>query len=884
MADNILRLKVESSEYDAKLKKAAEGIRHLAEVAHRGGGELTGLEKAELDYVKALGSMETKSRTAAGSVRELENTFKELTVVYNQLNDVEKQDEGGKALAASLDQLKQRAQAARAELDNASKALGEQKDAGQQTGGMLDGLADKFGLSITKVMGFGTALAAGKMALDVAKDAFFASESNIDEWGRTVQSADAAYNVFLQTLNTGNWSDFFKNLETAVKGARDLYDALDRLGSIKSNNQAAIAIVQQQIAQLRLAKQQGKDVDDQLKQATAQLRALQNQSINAGKTAGVKTAAETIKTRYNAQGGNLADSTANAIVDRIMKTGQAEFDRQKKIYQELTKAGTVMRSETLTTKTGTVYQTAATPQFDINQLTEEQKKQYKLAKAITEGETQIQKGISAYAQAVTEGTSASREEFKGNRYALQGTGGKGGKGGKTHKTLDDEQKVQQKINDLLKEALTADADRQGEIRQQVAELQKQQEKYKDIKNLAQGILPKDKEAVFTIDGQLSDETKANLRDIENVTIDDKTMTVTADTQEAMQKVQELIGKVSTTTLQMKVAPPDLDKLFTDMSKENYNTGYAGSAQAKYDSARVDLAVGPMNLDAINTYISSIKGVLKDADLGSELYNSMTEKLKDATTVSTLLQEMMERGLAGADLETTAQALKEKLLGDGIDQTAIQSFLDTLNAQIEEAGGVGLKLNSKTGEVSDKDKGNEPLKEFKDKTGKLISGLSDVSSGMKNLGIEIPEEVDELIGIIGSAMQIVQGVGTIISVFQTSAITANTIALGALTAAVTANTVANAIPFFSNGGVAHAADGFVSGNSYSADLVPAMVNSGELILNRAQQGIIASELEGGGMQNLHLDTVIGAEEIRLVLNNNGRRTGRGEYVQSRKYNG
>ena len=37
MADNILRLTVEDSEYNAKLKKAAEGIRHLAEVAHRGG-------------------------------------------------------------------------------------------------------------------------------------------------------------------------------------------------------------------------------------------------------------------------------------------------------------------------------------------------------------------------------------------------------------------------------------------------------------------------------------------------------------------------------------------------------------------------------------------------------------------------------------------------------------------------------------------------------------------------------------------------------------------------------------------------------------------------------------------------------------------------------
>jgi hypothetical protein len=60
-----------------------------------------------------------------------------------------------------------------------------------------------------------------------------------------------------------------------------------------------------------------------------------------------------------------------------------------------------------------------------------------------------------------------------------------------------------------------------------------------------------------------------------------------------------------------------------------------------------------------------------------------------------------------------------------------------------------------------------------------------------------------------------------------------------------------------------------------------LNSQEIILNRAQQGNLASQLEGGGMENLQLDTVISGEEIRLVLNNNGRRTGRGEYVQSRR---
>ena len=42
---------------------------------------MAGLEKSELDYIKALGDMETKSRSAAGSTRELENAYKELTVI-----------------------------------------------------------------------------------------------------------------------------------------------------------------------------------------------------------------------------------------------------------------------------------------------------------------------------------------------------------------------------------------------------------------------------------------------------------------------------------------------------------------------------------------------------------------------------------------------------------------------------------------------------------------------------------------------------------------------------------------------------------------------------------------------------------------------------------
>jgi hypothetical protein len=49
---------------------------------------------------------------------------------------------------------------------------------------------------------------------------------------------------------------------------------------------------------------------------------------------------------------------------------------------------------------------------------------------------------------------------------------------------------------------------------------------------------------------------------------------------------------------------------------------------------------------------------------------------------------------------------------------------------------------------------------------------------------------------------------------------------------------------------HAAGGAVTGNTYSGDQIPAMLNAGEVVLNRAQTGNIASQLSGnnGGGQN------------------------------------
>ena len=716
MANSLLKLTVESSEYDAKLKKAAEGVRHLADVAHKSAGDMTGLEQSTLDYIKSIGEMETKSRSAAGQVRELESTYKELKVIYDQLNDVEKADEGGKALAASLEQLKQRAQDARTSLDQASKSLQENADAGKEDSSALEALASKFTLNIDALKLFDMGLTAAKAALDVAKDAFFASESNIDDWGRSIKASEGAYDEFLQTLNNGNWQNFFDNLSSAIQGARDLYDALDRLGSIKSNNQAAIAIVQQQVQQLRLMKQQGQKVDDQLKAATDRLALLQKQSVDAGKTAGSKMIGETIRNGYQSYvgAGKLSGSSVNTAVNDIIKNGQKAFDKYAKIAEDLEKKGTSTRHSNYGGSEVT-YKT-----FDINNLTKEEQKQYRLAKTITERETEIQKGITLYAQAVNEGAAAAREQLKGNKYAMAGSGKGGNK--KDTKEQTELQQNQKKINDLTqqyvelsKKGLTTDDERLVKLRDEIKELEKRNGLLSLYSERAQGrLLPQ------TID--------MNAKGVNRTMFGDLGLT---------QK------------------PKGLDK--------------------------------PAQLDE-----KALKAVQKNIQKQTDL---QVKELKESKK-------------------------EDKSLSTGI--------------------------------------------------GNLAGGMSSVVGGLEQLGIEIPDGFK-------SALSAMQGISSILT-----GIAATVLAIEAIAGADAI------IPLTANGGfgkLPHAAFGhLIPGNHFSGDKIfagGAWVNSGELVLNRAQQGVLASELSGGGMQNMRLEAVVTGEQIMLASNNRGRRTGRGEIVQSRR---
>ena len=502
--------------------------------------------------------------------------------------------------------------------------------------------------------------------------------------------------------------------------------------------------MQQQIAQLRLAKQNGQDVDAQIKEATAKLAALQKQSVNAGKTAGSKSAFSVIRNGVNSVGNvGLNDATINYAVDLIMKNGQSEFDKYKRNRDVLYQRGLVTKTETINDSQGGTYERQYKV-FDLNALSREQQKQYALAQAITEGETRIQEGINIFAQAVQEGTSSAREEFKGNRYSLQGSGGGGrsgsggGKGGGG-------------VVDIV------DKDDFSEMEEIVGLIALQRQKVKDLQEQIE---------------HAPDETFITY--------------MRGELQVAQEELDRLTGKTKTTgeAITQDLSAPLL-QMSSILKQLNDELAHAETPEA-YQNILADIK-------AINQEMENFKGNTGVTELnksGKNADKSWRDASSAVQSVGSALQQIEDPGAKIAGL--IGQAVANIALGFAQATTAAA------------AGGP-------------------------------FAWIAAIAGGLATM---------------------------------TSTIAAIHSATG-----------------FQNGGIVqgapmkYATGGIIQGNTYSSDMIPIRANAGELILNRAQQGNIASQLEGTASQNLRLYTDVSGRNLRIIMDNDSMSRGKGKFVTS-----
>jgi hypothetical protein len=179
--------------------------------------------------------------------------------------------------------------------------------------------------------------------------------------------------------------------------------------------------------------------------------------------------------------------------------------------------------------------------------------------------------------------------------------------------------------------------------------------------------------------------------------------------------------------------------------------------------------------------------------------------------------------------------------------------------------------NKSREKEDHKEEDKKVVSIGEEIGDMAGGIQQMVGGLEQLGIDIPAGLQSVVGGIQAVSSILSGIMTVVMAIQAIA-------------------GADALIPFAGGGVVKAAGGTViPGNYMSGDRLRmpiigggvAAVNSQEVILNRAQQGNLVSQLEGGNMRNLRLETYVSGRELAIVLNNETESHGRGRYVTSNK---
>ena len=903
-SDIISRLKLESGEFDAKIKRAGQELMAYSEHCKKLGLQMGFANRDAIEFAKSLGNMSTVSNTARGKVSELTEAFTNLKVMYNKLSDSEKNNQFGKALASSLDQLKVRINEAKADLAEVNKELCNTSTTGQQTGGILDSLAGKFGISTKALMGWGAAIAAGKVALDVAKDAFFASEQNIDDWGRTVESSKMLYEGFLNALNTGDIGGYLQNMGNIVQAARDAYNELDRLGTMKTINAPSTSGRQTEITRLQGMLRSGRAVDSltggksyakdgavltkaQKQQVADDLKALLKESRDTAEQE-INQATSAINALYKEQATVLGMNT-----DEFRKgtKNMQEFDKVlegAKKYREFEQQHTT----TIQTTSGTVGATYTSSVRDNAVNPYEQFKAWRDFKDDGPMYQRLVQEIQKRDQATQQFYGLVNQSYRGiNRAEGIRVGGTG----TTTTPQTDQQKAQAKYEQAQRDysqaleaaALAVESGQADTVAAKKKELSAAESLWKAIG---------DAREIYDSDELRNAQEHAAKKVVElggsvNALVEEQ-----KKAQEAARKLTAAQEKAATAYQQMQVAQANNDLKTYNTALKQYQTAQEDVQRIqtefpnlpKKHTVELEYIVTSDTMNVLDE-LKKIEGFHFDDKTMSVTFDT-AEAMRQAEEIQGYkfepkqvpvavdqpkpVEMPVEMSYTDNNMSAFLSSLKERIAQEDIGST----LYNNLTAQLADANalanlmqtaiknGIGISqfnpqdlwkkvFGENPGDYITDAQLEEIRKKIEEAIGKPIkldvntgniNGEGSGGSSSKETGSKYLSQISGGISSMTSSIeqlgiQVPEGMKAVVGGIQ--AVTSILTTISTIMSAIEAFSAAGSIPFFSNGGIIpHAANGyFVPGTHYSGDTTPIMANAGELVLNTSSQQSLASDI-------------------------------------------
>ena len=495
-ADVITRFKLETSQYDSKLRDATKGLAQLAKDTQKAGGDMNKMSKEQVEAARSLGKLAGGATNAKEKVRELVNAYNKLAKEYNDLSEKNKQSDFAKAMSDSLNELKGRIRDAKQELYGLNEETGS-------VGGVMGMLKDKLTFNIDALKLFNAGLAASKMALQVAGDALMSSEELVDEWGRTLEAGQSVYEGFLNAINNGDISGFLSRIDQIVQAARTAYDEMDRLGTMKTIQSPQFSKQEAENNRMRLMLMTGRyiapaagsglkaSMESGALLSPGQIKGLEQKLQNGMKSIVKLTQNELKQTgkAINAYYDKLAKQNGIAYKDFLKGTSSmAEYDKRvtgARKYQEWQFEHSTLDVETgrrIAPRTGNPFEQYKG--WDVFRVDKMGKNSFNdLVGLIRQQQQQSSQLYSTMGQAYR---TINRVEGITPKKILSGGGGSGGHtGGGTNTTVvkTEEQLNNEKIQELARSYEKASEERRAAIREEIKTLQernKEIQRYYDI--------------------------------------------------------------------------------------------------------------------------------------------------------------------------------------------------------------------------------------------------------------------------------------------------------------------------------------------------------------------------------------------------------------------
>ena len=88
--DVITRFRLETTQFDSKLRDTAKTLQDIARTAQSGGKNFNDFSKKSIEAARALGTVQSGATNAKDKLKDLVGSFNEAAKAYNSLNETAK--------------------------------------------------------------------------------------------------------------------------------------------------------------------------------------------------------------------------------------------------------------------------------------------------------------------------------------------------------------------------------------------------------------------------------------------------------------------------------------------------------------------------------------------------------------------------------------------------------------------------------------------------------------------------------------------------------------------------------------------------------------------------------------------------------------------------